>query len=130
MSSKLDVISEIIRLYDENAYLKRELQVAQREKEMYGVDKLAIALGYDAIAKKLVGSWSFGYHAPKVRNDDNTVKPFEEWLASLDERCFEQSDLVELMKGGQVSFEALKSVCRGALRDFYDEKVGGGNEAV
>ena len=128
MPSKSDILTEIIRLYDENAYLKRELQVARDGSAMSGLQKFMCLQGHNSIAEKLFKGWYFQNYAPKVaaRLDEDapwTIVPFQTWLSAVRPDMIRPEDLFEVLCTGTISFESLKVEFEEELKAIYESKV-------
>lgn len=134
MPTKNEVISEVIRLYDELSYYKRELELARAESPS-SMNRALYEAGRKAIYNELFQGWWFVSHrTPVVKNassDEGVVfYTFDEWTENIKIECFDSSVMARILSDMRCSFEDLKLLFRPELLDMYDDLVKQRSEAV
>ena len=124
--NKMQMIEEIIRLYDENEKLKF-IVGAEKSSEptvnMSEMEKMAVEVGRETMKSTYVFGWHFDYYAPKVTDSNGKIIPFKEWYDSITPKSFEEDLMVEMFNAGKVTFDEFKYFLEEPLKEFYEEKV-------
>ena len=121
---KMEMVEEIIRLYDENKELQSMVGVTREPVvQMSAAEKMAVEVGREYMKKFYVFGWHFDHYAPKVTNSNGDILPFKEWYDSITPKAFEEDLMVEMFNAGKVTFDEFKFFLEAPLTEFYEEKV-------
>ena len=121
---KMEMVEEIIRLYDENKKLQSMVCVHHEPAvQMSAVEKMAVEFGREAMKHQFVFGWHFDYYAPKVAGRDGEILAFKEWYDSITPKAFDEELMIKMFNEGKVRFEEFKYFLEEPLKEFYEEKV-------
>lgn len=121
---KMEMVAEIIRLYDENKQLRSMAGVHHEPVvQMSALEKMAVELGRERMKELYVFGWHFEYYAPKVTKTDGEIMTFKEWYDSITPKAFEEDLMIEMFNAGKVTFDEFKFFLEEPLREFYDKEV-------
>ncbi|WP_270324530.1 hypothetical protein [[Eubacterium] hominis] len=90
--SKIETISEIINVYDENESLKRKIEMLESQKEvtlktggkLSDIDSKLLAYGKERLFEELIYDWN---KSVKVTKDEDTgelkINPYKKWFKDV-----------------------------------------------
>lgn len=126
--NKTQVVAEIIRVYDENEQLKRDVEEAERIQGSAKVDKFDIIDKLCKNAGFLKCFYSTDYYAerfPKVcvKDDSNQMNfiTFDQWFTAIGKDTLQYGRDESLLN--VMSFNEIKDYFRDQLKATYDELV-------
>ena len=121
---KMEMVEEILRLYDENKKLQSMVCVCHEPAvQMSALEKMAVELGREAMKDRFVFGWHFDYYAPKVTNRNGEILTFKEWYDSITPKAFDEDLMVKMFNEGKTGFNEFKYFLEAPLKEFYEEKV-------